>query len=74
MLSTNTSPFAGSAAVVPQFDPPMLPGIEIESSPTTVGMKRPPCGPGPTCAFAIRSRNVVYCSRVSSHGLTSSTV
>ena len=40
-------PSRGFAAVVPQFEPPMLPGIEIESSPTTVGMNSPPCGPGP---------------------------
>src|SRR5262245_1690292 len=74
MLSTNTRPFSGSAAVVPQFEPPMLPGMEMVSSPTKVGMNNPPCGPGPTCAFAIRARNVWYCSGGNSHGFTSSTV
>ena len=39
-------PSRGFAAVVPQFDPPWLPGIEIESSSTTGGMNRPPSGPG----------------------------
>ena len=66
--TTNTSPFSGFAAVVPQFAPPWLPGIAIVSV-------KPGGVNGPSLrAFATRSRIASYCSGVASHGLTSSTV
>ena len=71
---TNTRPRCGSAAVVPQFEPPWLPGIEMLSPLRTFGLKRPPCGPVPFFALRTRSLSASYCSGVSSYGLTSSSV
>ena len=59
---------------MPQFEPPWLPGIDTRPRSTAGGMNSPPYGPVPLFAFATRSRMGWYCSGVSSHGFTSSTV
>ena len=66
--TTKTMPFCGSAAVVPQFEPPWLPGIEIVSV-RPGGVKMPSLR-----IFATRSRMAAYCSGDGSQGFTSSTV